>query len=276
MNKSLLLVLTAIIASVIFGSSPQNAFAQRGGHGGGGGFHGGRGMSFSGGGAKGFYGGAVGRLHSGGGHYGYRNGYFYGGHYGIPYGSGRGYYGYHVGYGPHGGYRRYPYYGVGWGWGFGWPYWGWGLGYGYGYYGYNPWYSAPYLYYSYPDYCSPGYSCPPNGNDNPPPADSSPKPGPPAKPRRPDESTPDTDDGSRNASATSHGSVLSAKGAMVLVSNGRVANSTTQGYTPVRPEVQNAMRALREMPPFARLREIETGRYSHLNAEERALLRSVK
>ena len=63
---------------------------------------------------------------------------------------------------------------------------------------------------------------------------------------------------------------------MVSVSNYRVANSTTQGYTPIGPEVQNAMRALREMPPFARLREIETGRYSHLAAEERALLRNVK
>jgi len=270
MNKSLLLVLTALITSVIFGSSPQNAFAQRGGHGGGGGFHAGRGMGFSGGGSMGFYGGSAGRLHSGGGHQGYGN--FYGGHYGIPYGGGRGYYGYHAGYGWHGGYRRYPYYG--WGWGFGWPYWGWG--WGYGYYGYNPWYSAPYLYYSYPDYCSPGYSCPPNGNDDLPPADSSPKPGrTPAKPQRPDESTPDMDDGSRNASATSHGSVLSTAGAVVPVSNYRVANST-QGYTPVSPEVQNAMRALREMPPFARLREIETGRYSHLTAEERALLRNVK
>ena len=44
----------------------------------------------------------------------------------------------------------------------------------------------------------------------------------------------------------------------------------------VRPEVQNAMRALREMPPYVREREIETGRYSHFSPEERELLRSVK
>jgi len=45
---------------------------------------------------------------------------------------------------------------------------------------------------------------------------------------------------------------------------------------PPRREVLNAMRALREMPPFAREREIEHGRYSHFSAEERELLRNVE
>jgi hypothetical protein len=55
MKKSVLLkVLTAIAACVALGSSPQNAFAQRGGHGGGGGFHGGGGMGFHGGSVGGF------------------------------------------------------------------------------------------------------------------------------------------------------------------------------------------------------------------------------
>jgi len=45
--------------------------------------------------------------------------------------------------------------------------------------------------------------------------------------------------------------------------------------TPPRREVLNAMRALREMPPFAREREIEHGRYSHFSPEERELLRHV-
>jgi hypothetical protein len=63
MKKSVLVkVLTAIAACVALGSSPQNAFAQRGGHGGGGGFHGG--------GCMGFHGGSVGGFHSGG-HHGY-------------------------------------------------------------------------------------------------------------------------------------------------------------------------------------------------------------
>jgi hypothetical protein len=39
--------------------------------------------------------------------------------------------------------------------------------------------------------------------------------------------------------------------------------------------VLNAMRALREMPPYVREREIEYGRYSHFSPEERELLRSV-
>jgi hypothetical protein len=39
--------------------------------------------------------------------------------------------------------------------------------------------------------------------------------------------------------------------------------------------VLNAMRALREMPPFAREREIERGRYSNFSAEERELLRNL-
>jgi hypothetical protein len=95
MKKSVLLkVLTAIAACVALGSSPQNAFAQRGGHGGGGGFHGGGGM--------GFHGGSVGGFHSGG-HHGYSGGHSYGGYHGGAYYGGRGYYGYHGGYGWHGG-----------------------------------------------------------------------------------------------------------------------------------------------------------------------------
>ena len=93
MKKSVLLkVLTAIAACVALGSSPQNAFAQRGGHGGGGGFHGGGGM--------GFHGGSVGGFHSGG-HHGYSGGHSYGGYHGGAYYGGRGYYGYHGGYGWH-------------------------------------------------------------------------------------------------------------------------------------------------------------------------------
>jgi hypothetical protein len=35
------------------------------------------------------------------------------------------------------------------------------------------------------------------------------------------------------------------------------------------------MRALREMPPFAREREIDHGRYSHFSPEERDLLKHL-
>ncbi len=46
--------------------------------------------------------------------------------------------------------------------------------------------------------------------------------------------------------------------------------------SPPRREVLNAMRALQEMPPFAREREIDHGRYSHFSAEERDLLRNLE
>jgi len=55
----------------------------------------------------------------------------------------------------------------------------------------------------------------------------------------------------------------------------RVANSITQQDPTLRPEVKNAIRALHEMPPFAREREIETGRYSQFSPQEKKLLRSV-
>jgi len=38
----------------------------------------------------------------------------------------------------------------------------------------------------------------------------------------------------------------------------------------------SAMRALREMPPFAREREINHGRYSHFSPEERELLKNLQ
>ena len=46
--------------------------------------------------------------------------------------------------------------------------------------------------------------------------------------------------------------------------------------TRVRPALQNALAHLREMPPFAREREIKTGRYSHFSAKERAYLLNAK
>jgi len=49
-----------------------------------------------------------------------------------------------------------------------------------------------------------------------------------------------------------------------------------QASAPPRREVLNAMRALREMPPFAREREIEQGRYSYFSPEEREMLRNAE
>ncbi|HXJ11297.1 MAG TPA: hypothetical protein VNH19_03425, partial [Candidatus Limnocylindrales bacterium] len=43
---------------------------------------------------------------------------------------------------------------------------------------------------------------------------------------------------------------------------------------PLRPEMQRAMERLRNMPPFAREREIESGRYGQFSAADKQLLRN--
>jgi hypothetical protein len=89
-------------------------------------------------------------------------------------------------------------------------------------------------------------------------------------------STPNTKYTTTNVAAlTSRGPILSTDRITTTPSNYQVAHSTTRPNRPVRNEVQSAMRALRQMPPFAREREIETGRYSHFSPEERELLRSI-
>jgi len=56
--------------------------------------------------------------------------------------------------------------------------------------------------------------------------------------------------------------------------------STTQWASPqadaaLRPEMQKALQRLREMPPFAFEREIETGRYRQFSSEEKQILRNA-
>jgi hypothetical protein len=50
--------------------------------------------------------------------------------------------------------------------------------------------------------------------------------------------------------------------------------ATTQPDAALRPEMQRALERLREMPPFAREREIETGRYREFSPEEKQILRN--
>jgi hypothetical protein len=50
--------------------------------------------------------------------------------------------------------------------------------------------------------------------------------------------------------------------------------AAAQANAPLRPEVQKALQRLREMPPFAREREIETGRYRQFSPEEKQILRN--
>jgi uncharacterized protein (TIGR03000 family) len=167
---SLIGTVTVAAAALFLGSG--EAYAQRGGHGGGrgGGFHGG---GFHGGGARGgFHGGVVNRGFSGGA---YRGGAVYRGGY-RSYGFARPYSGYR-GYSyarPYYGYRSYyarPFYGYG-RYGFYRPYYGYGGlfgygllgllgygGYGYGDYGYGDYGYGGYGSYA-PDYSSYGYSYP--------------------------------------------------------------------------------------------------------------------
>jgi len=266
-------IFLGIVAIVGLTCLPLPVFAQHGGHGGGGGFRGGGG---------GFHG-SVGAYHGGGGYSGYGGRGYYGGHYGGHYG-GR-YYGGRGGYyGWRGGYWGYPRYGYGYGWGygwgiglgFGWPYW-WGYPYAYSY---SPGVSAPYSYdYNYPYSCPPGYSCISNGNDDPPPANPGPQPeSEPAKPWGPG-----APQGAANKNYTDKGVTTSEQGAMILAvdrrtaapSDYRVAQPASLKYLPLSPELEKAMRSLREMPPFAREREIETGRYSHFSPQEKQILRTV-
>ncbi len=257
MNRSILLKAICLAALlIVFEWAPTPALAQRGGgHGGGGGFHGGGGAGYHGGGySGGYHGGSYGGYHGGG----------YGG-------------GYHGGY--YGGYRSgywgYPGYGSGWGWGGGWGFGvsiGWG-GYWPSYpyaYGYVPGWAAPYPYYPYPYYYNAapaGYvtSDPPAANDpnsnvqdNLPPAPTSS-----AAPR----SVPYANSASARyspyASSQQHGSATTG--------GYRQVSYTTEPLPTLRPEAQNAVRALRAMPPYARAQQLS--RYGSLSPEEIAQVR---
>jgi len=54
--------------------------------------------------------------------------------------------------------------------------------------------------------------------------------------------------------------------------NGERASAPTSA--PLRPEMQRALERLHEMPPFAREREIETGRYSQFSPKDKQILRN--
>ena len=270
-------ILVLIVVSLVLTGIPKLASAQRGGHGGGGGFHGG-GSGFHGGGSFGGFRGGAGGFHGGGG---------YGGFYGRGYGGfyGRGYGGFYGrGYG-------FPGYGYGFGFGFG-PYWG----YPY-YYGYGPW-GSPYAYYYPYDYYYPDdrdyppdnryprdnrdgcdyrheddHPCKPN-NENAPAKPSS---------RAVPESSPEhnyvtrnpADDGSafslvdyRSTASTNPGAVTAP-----VASNYQLRDSATRPLpSGLRPGVRNVIQALRAMPPDARQRQLNSGRYRSFSPEERELL----
>jgi hypothetical protein len=50
--------------------------------------------------------------------------------------------------------------------------------------------------------------------------------------------------------------------------------ASTQAGAPLSPEMQRARDRLQNMPPFAREREIESGRYSQFSPQDKQILRN--
>jgi hypothetical protein len=253
MNKSSLLkALCLVVASIAIVCAPTQALAQHGGHGGGGGFHGGGGFRA-------------------GGHSTYGGGHYYGGYHGGGYGWRSGYWG-------------YPRYGYGWGFGIGFnwgPYW---PAYRYAY-GYGPWWGAPYNYYpcAYPYYpyypssgCAYAYPYPYNGNGS-------------GSAQDPGGNSYDNASAKLSSLPATENSPSAASAINVAASTRRVSTYKTDADTgaahyrlaftmeelpPARKEVQNVILALQAMPPDARQRQIDSGRYRSFSPEEINLLRS--
>jgi hypothetical protein len=270
----------AFVVSSALTCIPNSSFAQRGG----GGFHSGGGFHGGGFGGAGFHGG------------GFRGGNFGGFH-------GNGFSGLHNGFGAfHNGFGRFHGHGFGdfddfwfpgwgWGWGFdigfgvGWPYWG------YPYYAWSPgWgtygYSYPY-YDPYPDYRyhppDPGYApddrheqdChrAPDYRHNDCAPDKS-KPNSESAPAQPS-NTPD-----REPSADQNYVIASfvqpaAPASAIAAKDANLQFATDVDRTPsqLRREVRNAILLLRAMPPQARERRINSGKYDSFTPEEWQLIR---
>jgi hypothetical protein len=253
MKKSgLLKVLCVLVTSVVLICMPESSFAA-GGHGGGGGGHGGGfGGGFHGGGG-GFHGGGFGGYHGAFGGGGWRGGW--------------------GGYGWRGGWG-YPGWGRGWGWGY--PGWGWGVGIGFGWGWGSYWPSYPYAY-GYPYYAYPYYpSYPYYGPDAYAPADldrynggnprdnsqqqNSEYPGP--------ERSTGVNDAIPARTFASHRTAGDSGSAKYWLAN-------YQQHMVPRQAVRNVIQALLAMPPEARRRQIESGRYRDFSQEEQEFLNQV-
>jgi hypothetical protein len=263
MKKSKLLrVLCVLVTSLVLICIPESSFAAGGHGGGGGGFHGGGGGGFHGGGG-GFHGGGGG-FH-GGGFGGYRGGWG-----GSGWRGGWGGYGWRGGWGYGRGWG-YPGWGRGWGWGY--PGWGWGIGFGVGwgwgsYWGGYP-YAYGYPYYPYYPYYGPNGYAPAdpdryNGTDRDPRANS---------PRQ-----------NSNYPAPQRSPGVNGNNSTVTFANRKTAGDTDsatywltnyQQRTVPRQQVRNVIQAFLAMPPEARQRQIESGRYRNFSPEEQELLNQV-
>ena len=241
MNKSnLLRVLCILVTSVVLICLPESCFAA-GGHGGsgGGGFHGGGGFG------GGFHGAGFGGYHGGWGGAGWHGGW--------------------GGYGWRG--WGYPGWGVGFGWGWG-SYWA-GYPYAYGYPYYYPYYpyAYGYPYYPYRPYYGPGADAPPNPDPY-------------------DGGNRDRRDNSQRQNSSYPGPRSPSVNdipPMKFVSHKTAGDtdspkywlSNYQQHTVPRQEVRNVIQALLAMPPEARRRQIESGRYRNFSPGEQELLNHV-
>jgi hypothetical protein len=235
-------LLSTLVLSVALGTVPALLFAQHSiGHGfRAGGFHAGSGPGH-------FYGG-----HYGGGYYGGHIGYWYGG-----------YDGWHGGYhsGWHGGYWGYPHYG----WGYQYYGYGWGFNVGFGW-PYSYWPAYPYWYgndggtsdlpqYRHYSSCDYRYQCQCSHPDN---VDCN--------------SSRYAPQASRTVPRPPITSVGSVKPKPVPSQS---AGEHATNQPPLRRDVRRALYALRAMPPAARQRWINSGRYNSFSPEERELLKQI-
>ena len=265
-----------VFLSLALGAVPQTALGQRVGHFGGGGFHSG--------GFGGVHGGNFGGFH-GSGFGSFRGGAFGGFHNGFNGGFG-GFHGFHNGFGWHG--WGYP----GWGWGlniafgFG-PYWGYPYWYGYGPNAYvYPYPYGPYYYgdpygdgndngYYRRDY-NRGCRCDSDDyrhDDNSSPS-KAPRPSAPNTPPRPSAGAAQQESSNAAYVATRFADHRLSEAAGSNPRNEfQFAELKEVGVSnDLRPAVRNVIEALRAMPPEARKRRIESGRYSGLSLQERELV----
>jgi hypothetical protein len=263
-KSSLFRILCVLVTSVVLICTPDSSFAAGGHGGGGGGFHGGGGGGFHGAGG-GFHGGGFGGYHGGWGGTGWRGGYGWRGGWGY---GGRGW--------------GYPGWGRGWGWGY--PGWGWGVGIGFGWGWGSYWGGYPYAYgYPYPYSYYPYYPYYPNYG---------PDASAPANPDRFSGGNRDPQDNSQQQDSAYPGpdksTGINDQMPATKFVNHKTAHKTTddtgsanywltnyQQHTVPRQQVRNVIQALLAMPPEARRRQVESGRYQNFSPEEQELLNQV-
>jgi hypothetical protein len=201
--------------------------------------------------------------HGGGGFHGGGGGGFHGGGFG-------GYRGGWGGAGWHGGWGGY-----GWRGGWGYPGWGWGVGFGFGwgwgsYWGYPYAYGYPYYYPYYPYYPYYGPNAYPPGDPD--------RHGGSRDPRDNSEQQNSSYPGPQRSSG-----VYDKIPATTLTSHRPVGDSSSVKYwlanyqqgTVPRQQVRNVVQALLAMPPEARRRQVESGRYRNFSPEEQDFLNQV-